>query len=85
LVNPRGLQLSTALFSDDILGTYLQKKWLMLTIIPVVYGLMRYLQRIYENHEGESPERVLFSDRPLLTSVIVWVILTVFVIYFIKF
>lgn len=84
LVNPRGLQLQTDLFSDDILGTYLQKKWLMLTIIPVVYGIMRYLQRIYEKHEGESPERVLFSDRPLLISVIIWTVLTVVIIYFLN-
>lgn len=80
LVNTKG---SSTLLPDGILGPSLQKKWLMLTIIPVVYGLMRYLQRIYENHEGESPERVLFSDRPLLTSVVIWVLLTVMLIYFI--
>lgn len=84
LVNPKGLQLSNAFIADDVLGSYLQKKWLMLTIIPVVYGLMRYLQRIYEKHEGESPERVLFSDRPLLISVIIWTLLTIFIIYFLK-
>jgi len=80
LVNPTGAY-SSALLPDGFLGASLQKKWLMLTIIPVVYGLMRYLQRIYENHEGESPERVLFSDRPLLTSVVIWVLLTVGLIY----
>lgn len=84
LENPTGSRLSTDLIPANILGTYLQKKWLMLTIIPVVYGIMRYLQRIYEYHEGESPERVLFSDRPLLASVVVWVVLVVIVIYYIK-
>ncbi len=57
----------------------------MITIIPVAYGLMRYLQRIYEKHEGESPERVLFSDRPLLISVLIYTILVIFIIYFIKY
>lgn len=70
---------------DDILPLsvkiYLQKKWLMLTIIPVVYGLMRYLQDIYEKHEGESPERVIFSDKQLLTALIIWTVLVIAIIY----
>ncbi len=83
LENPRGLQFNLTFFSADALGTYLQRKWLMVTIIPVVYGLMRYLQRIYEKHEGESPERVLFSDRPLLVSVIIWALIVIILNYFI--
>jgi 4-hydroxybenzoate polyprenyltransferase len=84
LENPAGLQFSFDIIPANILGTYLQRKWLMVTIIPVVYGLMRYLQRVYEKHEGESPERLLFSDRPLLTSVIIWVLLVVMIVYFIR-
>ena len=83
LENPKGVMFSTDLIPADILGTYLQRKWLMVTIIPVAYGLMRYLQRIYEKHEGESPERVLFSDRPLLAAVIVWTLLVIWIIYFV--
>jgi decaprenyl-phosphate phosphoribosyltransferase len=82
LENPKGLQFSTDLIPANILGTILQRKWLMLTIIPVAYGLMRYLQRIYEKHEGESPERLLFSDRPLLISVVIWTILVIVLLYF---
>lgn len=84
LVNPQGVQFETTLIPDDILGTYLQRKWLMITIIPVVYGLMRYLQRIYEKHEGESPERLLFSDRPLLAAVLIYTLLVIFIIYFVR-
>lgn len=84
LENPKGLQFTTDLIPADILGTYLQRKWLMVTIVPVAYGLMRYLQRIYEKHEGESPERVLFSDRPLLASVTIWALLVIAIIYFVK-
>lgn len=83
LEDPKGLQFSTDFIPADILGTYLQRKWLMITIIPVAYGLMRYLQRIYEKHEGESPERVLFSDRPLLVAVVIWTVLVVLMTYFI--
>jgi decaprenyl-phosphate phosphoribosyltransferase len=82
LENPRGLQFNLTFIPADALGTYLQRKWLMITIVPVAYGLMRYLQRIYEKHEGESPERVLFSDRPLLVSVVIWTILVIVLLYF---
>jgi 4-hydroxybenzoate polyprenyltransferase len=83
LENPAGLQFNFTLFPADVLGTYLQRKWLMVTIIPVAYGLMRYLQRIYEKHEGESPELVLFSDKPLLVSVVVWAVVVIILTYFI--
>lgn len=85
LADPQVTQITTnTSISVSLLGAYFQRKWLMITIIPVVYGIMRYLQRIYEKHEGESPERVLFSDRPLLAAVLLYTILVVFIIYFLK-
>lgn len=70
-------------FFPEYLPSYFQRKWLMVTIVPVVYGLMRYLQDIYEKHEGESPERVLFSDKSLLATVVIWAVMVVFVVYII--
>ena len=85
LENPGGFKLSIGSIAlPDFLPTFFQRKWLMITIIPVVYGLMRYLQDIYEKNEGESPEKVLFSDKPLLVTVIVWTILVVVLIYFVN-
>ncbi len=85
LENPRGINLSFGqVLLPDILPGFFQRKWLMLTIIPVVYGLMRYLQDIYEKHEGESPEKVLFSDMPLLATVTIWVLMVIFIIYFVS-
>lgn len=81
LENPGGLRISFSLFLPDFLPSSFQRKWLMVTIIPVVYGLMRYLQDIYEKHEGESPEKVLLSDIPLLATVIIWALLSIFIIY----
>jgi len=83
LENPGGLQFTLTFFPAEALGTYLQRKWLMVTIVPVTYGIMRYLQRIYEKQEGESPERLLFSDRPLLVSVVIWTIIVLVLTYFI--
>jgi decaprenyl-phosphate phosphoribosyltransferase len=81
LENPRGFNLGLSIFLPDFLPAFFQRKWLMITILPVVYGLMRYLQDIYERHEGESPDRVLTSDKPLLAAVISWIVLLIVIIY----
>lgn len=81
LENPRGFKLGISIFLPDFLPAFFQRKWLMITIVPVVYGLMRYLQDIYEKHEGESPERVLTSDKPLLIAVLFWISLVIVIIY----
>lgn len=83
LENPRGFNLGLNIFLPDFLPAFFQRKWLMITIIPVVYGLMRYLQDIYEKHEGESPDRVLTSDKPLLIAVLFWISLVIAIIYII--
>ncbi len=82
LENPHGIKIGLGILMPDFLPAYFQRKWLMITIIPVVYGLMRYLQDIYEKHEGESPEKVLLSDIPLLSTVVLWALLTIAIIYF---
>ena len=83
LENPKGFKLGINILLPDFLPAFFYRKWLMITIAPVVYGLMRYLQDIYEKHEGESPEKVLLSDIPLLTTVILWILLVIGIIYFI--
>jgi len=57
-----------------------ERKWMMITVPFVLYGIMRYMQLIYEG-KGESPEKVLTSDLPLLTTVILWGVSVFFVIY----
>lgn len=84
LENPKGFKLGLDAFLPDFLPSFFQRKWLMITIAPVVYGLMRYLQDIYEKHEGESPERVLTSDKPLFITVLTWIVLVIIIIYFIS-
>jgi len=57
-------------------------KLLMVTIPIVVYGVFRYLYLIFEKSEGESPEKVLISDRPLFACVILWLASVIFILYF---
>lgn len=59
-----------------------EAKYLMATVPVVIYGVMRYLYIIYEKKEGESPERVLLSDQPLLSTVLLWIVLIIGIIYY---
>jgi 4-hydroxybenzoate polyprenyltransferase len=59
-----------------------EAKYLMATVPVVIYAVMRYLYIIYEKKEGESPERVILTDKPLLTSVILWMIMVLGIIYY---
>lgn len=61
--------------------TLVAQKWLMITIPLVIYGVMRYLQVIYGEGKGDSPEEVLLSDKPLIATVILWIVLTIVVLY----
>lgn len=71
----------TILF-DNFALPFGQAKYLMATVPVVIYGVMRYLYIIYEKKEGESPERVLLTDKPLLTAVILWLIMVIGIIYY---
>jgi 4-hydroxybenzoate polyprenyltransferase len=75
---------------DERLGTlysFLPKtlhnqKLLMLTVPFVIIGVMKYLQLIYEDNKGESPEVVLLRDKTLLLTVFMFG-LSVFVIIYV--
>lgn len=45
---------------------------MMLTIPFVLYGMFRYLYLVHREGGGGAPEQLLFDDRPLLGSVILW-------------
>ena len=59
----------------------LDRKWYMLTLAPVIFGIMRYGQIIFEMQEGERPERIVITDIPLLFSVLTWGLMIITVIY----
>lgn len=63
---------------------FIAQKWLMLTVPVAIYGVMRYLQLVYESNEGESPERVLLRDKPLLGAVVLWAVMVMVIIYFLE-
>lgn len=62
--------------------TFLVDKWLMASVPVVIFGVMRYMQLIYEKNEGESPHKVIMSDKPLLVVVGLWGMMVVTILYF---
>ena len=65
----------------DLPKTFRSEKWLMVTIPVVIYGVMRYLHLVYEKNEGESPAKILTADRAIMTTVIVWGLMVVSILY----
>ena len=54
---------------------------LIYTFPFVLYGIFRYLYLIHSKDRGGSPEKVLFTDLPLLASVVLWGFCCIFIIY----
>lgn len=54
---------------------------MMLTIPLVLYGLFRYLYLIHVRHEGGAPDELVFRDRPLLLTGILWLLAVILVLY----
>jgi len=74
--------LSTFTF-EAIRGTGVtigERKWLMITIPFVLYGIMRFLQRIYIDAKGNF-QKTLMTDIPLLFSVCAWGSFLLFILY----
>ncbi|UUZ81748.1 hypothetical protein LJK88_45425 [Paenibacillus sp. P26] len=47
---------------------------LMWTIPFVIYGVFRYLYLIHMENKGGAPDRVLLEDKPIRTTVILYVV-----------
>jgi len=54
---------------------------MMLTIPFVLYGIFRYLYLIQVKHSGGAPEDVLFSDRPLQVTILLWGMAVLLIFY----
>ncbi len=66
---------------NDLPRAFINEKLLMFTVPIVIYGVMRYLQLIYDQDKGDSPAEVLLSDKPLLVSIFLWGLITIIIIY----
>lgn len=55
-------------------------KLMMLTIPVVIFGIMRYEALIFEG-KSEAPEKLLLTDKALLTAIALWVGLIYWILY----
>jgi hypothetical protein len=54
---------------------------LVVTVPLVAYGVTRYMLLVMVVGEGEAPERLLVSDRLLVGTAALWVVLCVLILY----
>ncbi len=57
------------------------RKWIMVTVPIVVYGIARYAQLLYEKEQGESPETIITKDKPLIAAIVLWGAIVIGIIY----
>jgi 4-hydroxybenzoate polyprenyltransferase len=55
---------------------------MMVTIPLVIFGMFRYLYLAHSKNEGGSPEEILFKDRPILGTIVLWIVATVLILGF---
>ena len=64
-----------------ILPDFEARKWLMITIPLVVYGIVRYGQLLYEREQGEAPEKLITRDKGLMAIMALWGLIVIVLIY----
>ncbi len=57
------------------------KTSLVYTIIFVVFGLFRYLQILYVDKKGGQPEEILLKDKAFLLNCIIWLLVTLNILF----
>lgn len=92
--SPYFLDMLIVTLAASVLGSYIfyviaRGQWqngaaVMLSVLTVFYGVIRYLLIIYRNEEKLDHTQLILTDKPLLISVILWIVLSVTEIYFIN-
>lgn len=68
------------MFLAEISRTTTINKLMMITIPIVIFGIMRYEALIFEDR-SEAPEKLLLSDKMLVSSVFLWMGVVVWILY----
>lgn len=68
-------------YFSSVFSDFEARKWFMVTIPLVVYGIARYAQLLYENKQGEAPEKIITQDKPLIVTLFLWGAVVVSLIY----
>jgi hypothetical protein len=57
---------------------------MMLTLPFLLYGIFRYLYLVHVRGAGGSPEEVLLEDRPMMFTVLGWVLASAAILYLVR-
>ncbi len=78
-----GVSATTALVCYSLYAVTVQpNETFLLTILPVAFGIARYLLLIIVRTKGEDPEDMLTRDVPLVATVLTWALMCVAILYF---
>ncbi len=61
--------------------TKFHTKNLVFTFPIVIYGIFRYLYLVYRKQAGGTPEKLLFKDRPLVATMLLWLVAIGIILY----
>jgi len=76
------LSATTALLCYALYAVNVQpNETFLLTVLPVVFGILRYLMLVMVEARGEDPDEVLTRDWPLVAAIVVWGAICVAVLY----
>jgi len=81
LEEPPKFSSPTRQFLVTVFPQAIERKWMVITIPFIIYGLMRYAQLAYEGREAEQPEKIVTTDIPLIVSIAGWGILVITILY----
>ena len=76
-ITTSGTILSYALYT--VLGST-KSPWLLLTLPMVLYGIFRYIYLMDQKGEGAAPDEILFKDRPILFTCVIFLVVAVAVL-----
>jgi 4-hydroxybenzoate polyprenyltransferase len=76
------ISATTALVCYSIYAVTVQtNETFLLTILPVAFGIARYLMLVIVQREGEGPDEMLTRDIALAMAAVVWLLLSIMVLY----
>jgi len=78
-----GMSATCALLCYALYAVTVQtEETFLLTVLPVTFGILRYLMLVLVRERGEDPDELVTRDGPLVIAIVSWAVVTVAVLYF---
>ena len=68
-------------FLISVFPQAIERKWMIATIPFIIYGLMRYAKLAYSRADAEQPEKIVTTDIPLITTILLWGLTVIIILY----